>query len=370
MKRKLALAVAPALFSLAFALPEKNEFKVSGKIDGITTGKIYLESSESGAPYLDSTEIKNGTFSFKGNISRAMFYVLRLQHDRGRLGFFLQPGNIVINGHKDSLFKATVKGSPLTAQYREWGAAWSAITQQAGVLYRRLDSASQGGKTEAPAEIRRQVDAGFEDLSAQTDRAVTSFIQKYPESPVGPFIIIDRYINYPNPEMVDKTVALLGKGAKSSYYGKKIEEHLRIAKKTGIGATPSFSLPDTSGNLFELASYRGKYVLVDFWASWCGPCRKENPNVVKAYTKYHDKGFEIVGVSLDNKKEPWLKAIHADGLTWQHVSDLKGWQSAPVVDYGIKSVPTSFLLDKEGKVIAKDLRGEALEKKLEEIFEK
>lgn len=109
-------------------------------------------------------------------------------------------------------------------------------------------------------------------------------------------------------------------------------------------------------------------VLVDFWASWCGPCRKENPNLVKAYAKYHDKGFEIIGVSLDDKKESWLKAIEADKLVWLHASDLKCWKSDLAAEYGIKSIPTSFLVDAEGRIIAKDLRGDALEKKLETLF--
>jgi peroxiredoxin len=165
-----------------------------------------------------------------------------------------------------------------------------------------------------------------------------------------------------------KTFSMLGDNAKNSLYGKRIAEYRRIAEKTGIGATPDFAITDTSGKLMKLSDLRGKYVLVDFWASWCAPCRKENPNVVKAYQQYHDKGFEIVGVSLDTKKDAWMKAINKDGLTWNHVSDLKGWESDIVKEYGIKVVPTSFLLDKEGKVIANNLREEALPKKLAELL--
>ncbi|MEO7046466.1 MAG: TlpA disulfide reductase family protein, partial [Ferruginibacter sp.] len=135
-----------------------------------------------------------------------------------------------------------------------------------------------------------------------------------------------------------------------------------------IGATPDFALADTSGKIVKLSKLRGKYVLVDFWASWCAPCRRENPNVVEAYKKFHDKGLDIVGVSLDTKKDAWLKAINHDGLTWYHVSDLKGWNGHIEKEFGIKVVPTNFLLDKDGKVIAKNLRGEALQKKLEELL--
>ncbi|HTH31423.1 MAG TPA: TlpA disulfide reductase family protein, partial [Lacibacter sp.] len=133
-------------------------------------------------------------------------------------------------------------------------------------------------------------------------------------------------------------------------------------------ATPTFAITDTSGNVLKLSSLKGKYVLVDFWASWCVPCRKENPNVVKAYQQYHAKGFEIVGVSLDTKKDMWMKAIAKDGLNWYHVSDLKGWESGIVKELGVKVVPTSFLIDKDGKIIANNLRGELLWEKLAEIF--
>ena len=140
-------------------------------------------------------------------------------------------------------------------------------------------------------------------------------------------------------------------------------------KKTAIGAVaPEFSMNDTEGKAIALSSLKGKVVLVDFWASWCGPCRQENPNVVKVYQKYHSKGFEILGVSLDQRKEDWLKAVKDDNLTWIHVSDLQYWQNAAARLYGVNAIPQSFLLDKDGKIIAKGLRGEQLEKKLAELF--
>lgn len=168
--------------------------------------------------------------------------------------------------------------------------------------------------------------------------------------------------------MIAQLITGLGNLAKNSLYGKRIATAHRIAEKTGIGATPEFAARDTMGQMIRLSSFRGKYVLVDFWASWCAPCRKENPNVVAAYKKFHDKGFEIVRISLDTDKESWLKAIRMDGLTWGHVSDLKGWESGLVKEYGVTVVPTSFLVDRNGKVIANNLRGEALQKKMEALL--
>jgi peroxiredoxin len=142
------------------------------------------------------------------------------------------------------------------------------------------------------------------------------------------------------------------------------------SKTTGSGAVaPDISLPDPDGNIQSLSSLRGKIVLLDFWAGWCGPCRRENPVLVKAYAKYHDKGFEIFQVSLDKTKESWTAAIKQDGLNWIHVSDLKFWSSPAAKLYGVESIPANFLLDKEGKIIGSNLRGEALEAELSKLFQ-
>lgn len=155
----------------------------------------------------------------------------------------------------------------------------------------------------------------------------------------------------------------------SSPLSQQIRANVSAMEITATGAIPpDISLTNPDGKTVSLSSLRGNVVMLDFWASWCKPCRAENPNVVKAYNKYHSKGFEILGVSLDKNKAPWVGAIAQDGLIWKHVSDLKGWQSAPARDYGVTSIPMTFLLDKEGRIIGKNLRGPALEAKLAELF--
>jgi thiol-disulfide isomerase/thioredoxin len=149
----------------------------------------------------------------------------------------------------------------------------------------------------------------------------------------------------------------------------RLQLKVAAVEKFGKGAVaPELALETPEGNIFKLSDLKGQYVMIDFWASWCGPCRRENPNVVAAYKKYHSAGFEILGVSLDNEKAKWTAAIAADGLTWKHISDLKGWQSVAAQTYEISSIPATVLLDKEGKIVARNLRGPALEAKLMEIF--
>ena len=173
------------------------------------------------------------------------------------------------------------------------------------------------------------------------------------------------------PEYLRKSIKSLNKRFKNSKYVSQLSDVVESKLKLIIGATaPDIIMPTPDENIITLSSLKGKVVLLDFWASWCRPCRMENPHVVKLYEKYKRKGFTVYSVSLDQRKTSWMNAIEADGLKWEnHVSDLKGWRNAAAVEYEIRGIPSTFLLDKKGRIIAKDLRGYALDRKLKEIFE-
>jgi peroxiredoxin len=172
-----------------------------------------------------------------------------------------------------------------------------------------------------------------------------------------------------NVAAADNLYKIMSDNVKETSLGKYVNQQLELAKINPIGSQiADFSENDTAGNNVKISSFRGKYVLIDFWASWCRPCRMENPNVVAAYNKYHQKNFTVLGVSLDQAKPAWLNAINMDGLTWTHISDLQGWNNEVAAKFKITSIPQNILIDPKGIIIAKNLRGDALNKKLEQLF--
>ncbi|WP_256005747.1 TlpA disulfide reductase family protein [Pedobacter deserti] len=365
---KKVLGTALPLMFLFSSAGAQISYRISGKLEGLGNEMVRLSSNYQGREIKDSVRAKNGAFMLKGEAPTGLVYYLRF----GKSGFLSLPVDanekVAINGDVKKLTDVRVDGAKHYPVWKEWFKGWNTITATAGGLYKMADSLDKLAKATGKQVDRSEVDAGFDALNQRLVDSVESLVKRYPSSMVTPYIIIDRFVNYPNPEKAASTYAALAPQAKNSYYGLQLGESIKINAKTGIGVTPQFSVPDKNGKAVSLADFKGKVVLVDFWASWCGPCRKENPNLVKAYEKYHDKGFEIIGISLDDKKDRWLAAIEADKLNWVHASDLKGWKSDLALEYGIKSIPMSFLVDASGKIIAKDLRGDALEKKLATLF--
>lgn len=343
-------------------------YVLTGHIEGLDNGWVYLYRPEKKQQVPDSAEVKSGNFVFNGTASAPEFVLLGFNQQGQKkfpLGFFLDAGKINLKGAADSLYKADITGSAAQEDLKKFNELRKPVEEKQKALYEAYQAASMSGDAKKAGEIQQQ----YEALEAENKALVAQFVKENPASYVSAFQLAQTFGYDINPAELEPLFSALSDQVKSSHFGKAVKEGLDAAKTTAVGSiAPDFTLNDTNGKPVSLASFKGKYTLVDFWASWCGPCRQENPTVVKAYNTFKSKGFDILGVSLDEKKDKWEQAIQQDKLAWTQVSDLKGWESEAAALYGIKAIPMNYLLDKEGKIIAKSLRGEELIRKLGEIL--
>jgi len=344
-----------------------SSYSITGKIEGLDSGWVYLLHRQSDSETPDSARITNGSFTFSGNSSAPEYCLLGIPNNgqrQFRLSFFVEAGHLTITGKKDSLSDAVITGSATQDELKRFLASHKPLDEESENL-NKLYKTMQEKKDKRATDSLEKV---FDVFEKKEQDFVKTYAQQHPASYIGAFQVYVNFSYNPDAGQLDTIYAALDPKVQDSYYGKKIRNVLDIAKKTAIGKqAPDFSLNNAEGKAISLSSFKGRYVLVDFWASWCGPCRRENPAVVSAYQQYHPKGFDILGVSLDDKKDAWLAAIKKDNLNWTQVSDLKGWQNSAAELYGIQGIPMNFLLDKEGVIIGKGLRGEDLEKKLSEF---
>ena len=355
----------------------QSSFTISGYGKGFNDGdKIFLLYKEPGLSVssADSTVVKNGAFEFKGFVrSKAYAGIYRNTNPvynntiNDAMRIYLEPGLIKLTSI-DTLNSSIISGTPLNNNYNELRQSLMPL-----IIERRkikdLDALSELEQkdTVLVSALTRQLEA----INAKMIPINFAFIKRHPNSYVSLVSLNELSANKKLLTEIEAVFPILADELKADLLGKKIAERIAFAKKMNVGmVAKEFSQMDHKGTMVKLSDYKGKYVLIDFWASWCLPCRDENPNVIAAYQKYKDKNFSVLGVSLDDKKgkEAWLKAIKDDGLTWTQVSDLKGWKNEAVILYGITSIPANVLIDPNGKIIAKDLKGKILNEKLSEIF--
>jgi peroxiredoxin len=266
----------------------------------------------------------------------------------------------------DSLPFSTVAGGPTQKDYLEYKMMINQLVMLQQKMQADYNTAVQSGDVNAQQAIQ----AEYQNLNTQYLSGLKNFIKTHPKSPVSGYII---YTDMNNPGIpftdVVEALSYIDKSMENTKFIKLANKRIDEKKGTTVGfKATNFTQTTPDGKKVSLSDFKGKYVLIDFWASWCRPCRMENPNVVSAYNRFKDKGFTVLGVSMDSNRDPWIAAIKQDNLTWTHVSDLKGWGNEVGKLYNVTGIPQNFLIDKEGKIVAKDLRGAALDEKLAEII--
>jgi len=375
MKKVILMALA---YLPAFVFAQDGKFTVEGAIGTYNSpAKIYLQYRFSGQVITDSTILKDGKFQFSGAIGSGPLKG-NMRFNKGGTGMmssndykqiFLEKGTITLTA--DSLLQnAKVTGTKANEDDARYGLAFKPVDDAYAALEAKNKAATP--EQQQSEAFKAENNKAEKAISAQEAAINKKFIQDNPDSYVS-LIALEGYTYGADYQDIAMLFNGLTPAVQQTDAGKKFADRLPKLKAIALGAiAPEFAEADTSGKIINLSSFRGKYVLIDFWASWCGPCRGENPNVVKAYNRFKGQSFTIVGVSLDqpNGKDKWLAAIHKDGLTWTQVSDLKFWNSKTAVLYGIQAIPQNFLIDPNGKIVAKNLRGNDLEDKLAELFGK
>ncbi|WP_299822055.1 TlpA disulfide reductase family protein [uncultured Pontibacter sp.] len=367
--RKIVFAASAAALMAACQGKETTSnntdgFTIEGKFENAAAGPVYLyELGEQQFEPRDTAQIgADGSFTFEGKVAEPTFYRIALNQQNG-LMVVLDSGKIKVNADAQDL-NGTVKveGSEESALFQDLNKLVNENRLKQTELEQRFNQAMQNGQQEEAEKIRQE----FLAMQKETKK----FLAQHPASVVSAFgtaSLIDPVNDF---AFADSMAALFTQNIPNSKYTVKLNEMLKPLRSTAVGQmAPDISLPTPEGGSQSLSSLRGKYVLIDFWASWCGPCRVENPKVVKMYNKYKGKGFEIFGVSLDQNREKWLAAIEKDKLTWPHVSDLKGWESSAAVLYNVTAIPQTVLVGPDGKIIAKGLRGADLEAKLATLLQ-
>lgn len=383
--KKLLLAASGLALMVSCNKAGDNEYVITGKVKGLKDGEnVILEVQDSTGMIkaVDTAKIEKGVFTFKGaSKTEPELHLIQVASAMGKVPFILEQGDINMEIDKDSVQNATVKGTYNNDEFAAYRDANMKI-QKKGMKFQKdnmvkMQEAAQKNDTATMGALRKEFGKIQEEFLGQADK----YASEHPKAFISA-LIIESMFNQPDPEIakIKKYYDGLDASVKNTKPGKRIAKKIKQIESpqtapaaadagAAVGSVaPDFSAKTPEGKTVSLKESLGKVTIIDFWASWCKPCRMENPNVVALYNELHGKGLNIIGVSLDREAAAWKEAIAKDKLAWTQISNLKYWQEPIAATYGVQSIPATFILDASGKIVAKDLRGAELKAKVNELL--
>jgi len=345
-------------------------FKLEGTLSGeVENGtQVFLKKTDDANQLIevDTTTIENGKYTFTGTSALPELHYLLINSVRGNIPVVLENGSIEVNAQKDSLAFAKMKGTLQNDLFADFLEESRSLARRARSMSDEMRNATAQQDTASMTSLRDE----YFELQEEAKTFEVKFAKEHPEALISALIIEKVLATKGLPENeIQELYKALSPTIKETVVGQRIKDKLDKLVNTSIGSkAPNFTAPTPTGDELTLNDVLGKVTIVDFWAAWCKPCRAENPNVVQVYNKYHDKGLNILGVSLDRRAEDWTKAIEDDGLVWNHVSNVQYFDEIAEL-YNVKAIPATFILDENGVIIAKDLRGPALENKIAQLLQ-
>ncbi len=356
----LVFLLAPLVMTAQVKSPG---FTIEGKFDKYADGLDVLLYKNGDNTEMTRTKISKGKFTLKGVLKEPSLCFVVVGTDKP-VEVFMENTVVTIKVKNVTPVEYEIEGSNTHKEFMSFLQAFLPLAKQQGSLASTIN-------TTLPGEDRDKLSVLYKNAQDEIQKAIDKFVKDKPKSFVSAFILSATYTFKEDVMVLENRFKSLDEKIRKSETGVQLEQFIAESKIGAVGTDAmDFSQPDTTGKSISLSSFRGKYVLVDFWASWCRPCRAENPNVVENFKKFSKKNFTILGVSLDraDSKDAWVNAIHEDKLTWTHVSDLQFWSNAAALLYRVKGIPQNFLIDPQGKIVAKNLRGPDLEAKLCELL--